>query len=133
MATNIDKDSISQLINQKVLVNKKSPNGYDSLHLCNFDRREIEHTPGTKSDKKEDDSVQTPTPNTPIETPQFPIQSVTPLFQNVKQIPKPSVQQKTPTFEQFETLLTSHLEKRLTAIQEKLESYLKKPVEQLQI
>ena len=130
VATNIDKDtltdSISQLITQKVLVNKKTPNGYDSLYLSNFDQREIEHTPGTKSDKKEDDSVQTPTPNTPIETPQFPIQSETPFFQNVKQIPKPSAQQKTLTFEQFETLLTSHLEKRLTAIQEKFESYLEK-------
>ena len=35
MATNIDKDtltdSISQLITQKELVNKKTPNGYDSL------------------------------------------------------------------------------------------------------
>ena len=61
VATNIDKDtltdSISQLITQKVLVNKKTPNGYDSLYLSNFDQREIEHTPGTKSDKKEDDSV----------------------------------------------------------------------------
>ena len=36
MATNIDKDtltdSISQLITQKVLVNKKTPNSYDSLN-----------------------------------------------------------------------------------------------------
>ena len=35
VATNIDKDtltdSISQLITQKELVNKKTPNGYDSL------------------------------------------------------------------------------------------------------
>ena len=35
VATNIDKnalaDSISQLITLKVLVNKKTPNGYDSL------------------------------------------------------------------------------------------------------
>ena len=61
MATNIDKntmaDSISQLITQKVLVNKKTPNGYDSLYLCNFNQREIEHSPGTKLNKKEDDSV----------------------------------------------------------------------------
>ena len=48
------------------------------------------------------------------------------MLQNVKQIPKPSAQQKTLTFEQFETLLTRHLEKRLTAIQEKFESYLEK-------
>ena len=37
VATNIDKDtltdSISQLITQKVLVNKKTPNSYDSLYL----------------------------------------------------------------------------------------------------
>ena len=33
---------------------------------------------------------------------------------------------KTLTFEQLEKLLTRHLEKRLTAIQEKLESYLQK-------
>ena len=41
VATNIDKDtladSISQLITLKVLVNKKSLNGYDSLHLSNVD------------------------------------------------------------------------------------------------
>ena len=41
VATNIDKDtladSISQLITLKVLVNKKSSNGYDSLHLSNVD------------------------------------------------------------------------------------------------
>ena len=29
----------------------------------------------------------TPTPNTPKETPQFPVQTETPLLQNVKQIP----------------------------------------------
>ena len=137
VATNIDKDtlsdSISQLITQKVLVNKKTPNGYDSLYLRNFDQREIENISETKSDEKDDDSVQTLTPNTPKETPQFPIQSETPLLQNVKQIPKPSAQQKTLTFEQFETLLTCHLEKRLTAIQEQFESYLKKSVKQLQI
>ena len=137
VATNIDKDtltdSISQLITQKVLVNKKTPNGYDSLYLSNFDQREIENISETKSDEKDDDSVQTLTPNTPKETPQFPIQSETPLLQNVKQIPKPSAQQKTLTFEQFETLLTCHLEKRLTAIQEQFESYLKKSVKQLQI
>ena len=33
---------------------------------------------------------------------------------------------KTLSFEQLETLLTRHLEKRLTAVQEKLESYLQK-------
>ena len=48
------------------------------------------------------------------------------MSQNVKQIPKPSQQQKTLTFQQFETLLSCHLEKRLTAIQEKFESYLEK-------
>ena len=93
VATNIDKDtlidSISQLITQKVLVNKKTPNGYDCLYLSNFDQREIKHTPGNKSDKKDDDSVQALTPNAPKETPQFPIQSETPLLQNVEQIPKP--------------------------------------------
>ena len=42
VAANIDKytltDSIPQLITQKVLVNKKSPNSYDSLYLSNFDK-----------------------------------------------------------------------------------------------
>ena len=130
VTTNIDKDtltdSISHLITQKVLVNKNFPNGCDSLYLSNFDQREIEHTSGTKSDKKEENSVQTATDNTPIETLQFPIESETPLLQNVKQIPKNTVQQKTLTFEQFETLIKRHLEKRLTAIQEKFESYLEK-------
>ena len=107
----------------KVLMNKKTPNGYNSLYLRNVDQREIEPTPETKSDKIDDDSAQTLTPDTPKETPQFPIQTETPLLQNVKQIPKPSAQQKTLTFEQFETLLTRHLEKRLTTIQEKFESY----------
>ena len=41
VATNIDEDtltnSISQLITQKVLVNKKTSNGYDSLYLSNLD------------------------------------------------------------------------------------------------
>ena len=101
-ATNIDKDtptdSISQLITQKVLVNKKTPNDYDSLYLSNFDQREIEHTPETKSDKKDEESVQKLIPNTPKETPQFPIQSEIPLLQNVKQIPQPLAQQKTLTF-----------------------------------
>ena len=116
VATNIDKgtlvDSISQLITQKVLVKKKTPNSYDYLYLSNFDQKEIEHTPGTKSDKKDDDSVQTLTPNTPKETPQFPVQSETPLLQNVKQIPKPSAQQEPLTLEQFERLLTRNLEKK---------------------
>ena len=98
VATNIDKDTLtvstSQLIIQKVLVNEKTPNGYDSLYLSNCDQREVEHTPETKSDKKDDDSVQTLTPITPKETPQFPIQSEAPLLQNVKQIPKTSAQQK---------------------------------------
>ena len=101
-ATNIDKDtptdSISQLITQKVPVNKKTSNHYDSLYLSNFDQREIEHTPETKSDKKDEESVQKLIPNTPKETPQFPIQSEIPLLQNVKQIPQPLAQQKTLTF-----------------------------------
>ena len=130
VATNIDKDtltySISQLITQIVLVNKKTQNSYDSLNLSNCDQREIEHTPETKPDKKDDDSVQTLTPSTPKETPDFPVQSETPLLQNIKQISKPSGQQETLTFEQFETLLTHQLERRLTAIQEKFESYLEK-------
>ena len=96
MATNIDKDaltdSISQRITQKLLVNKKTPNGYDSFYLRNFDQREIENITETKSDDKDGDFVQTLTPNTPKETPQFPIKSETPLLQNVKQIPKPSAQ-----------------------------------------
>ena len=111
MAANIDKDtladSISQLITLKVLVNKKTPNRHDALYLSNTDQREIEPTPETKSDKIDDDSVQTLTPNTPKETPQFSIQTETPLLENVKQIPKPLAEQKTLTFEQFETLLTS--------------------------
>ena len=41
VATNIDEDtltnSISQLITQKVLVSKKTSNGYDSLYLSNLD------------------------------------------------------------------------------------------------
>ena len=41
VATNINEDtltnSISQLITQKVLVNKKTSNGYDSLYLSNLD------------------------------------------------------------------------------------------------
>ena len=102
---------MSQLITLEVLVNKKIPNGFNSLCLSNVDQREIKPTPETKSDKIDDDSVQTLTPNTPKETPQFPIQTETPLLQNVKQIPKPSSQQKTLTFEQFETLLTRHLKK----------------------
>ena len=130
VAINIDKDtltdSISQLITQKVVVNKKTPNGSDSLYLSNFEKKKQNRNQETKSDKKDDDSVQTLTTNTPKETPQFPIQSETPLLQNVKQIPKPSAQQKTLTFEQFETLLTHHPEKRLTAIQGKFESYQEK-------
>ena len=101
-ATNIDKDtptdSISRLITQKVLVNKKTPNDYDSLYLSNFDQRETEHTPETKSDKKDEESVQTLIPNSPKETPQFPIQSEIPLLQNVRQISQLLAQQKTLTF-----------------------------------
>ena len=130
VATNIDRDtladSIWQLITLKVLVNKKTPNGYDSFYLSNLDQREIKPTQETKSGKIDDDSVQALTLNTSKETSQFPIQTETPLLQNVKQIPKPSTQQKTLTFEQFETLLTHHLEKSLTEIQEKIESYLEK-------
>ena len=55
VATNIDKDtladSIPQLITLKVLVNRKTPNGCDSLYLSNVDQREIEPTRKTKSDK----------------------------------------------------------------------------------
>ena len=52
-------------------MNKKIPNGYVSLYLSNVDQREIEPTPETKSDKKDDDSVQILTPNNPKETPQI--------------------------------------------------------------
>ena len=49
VATNIDKDtladSISQLITLKVLVNKKTLNGHDSLYLSNTNQREREPTP----------------------------------------------------------------------------------------
>ena len=65
------------------------------MYLSNVDQREIKPTLETKSDKIDDDSIQTVTPNTLKETPQFPIQSETPLLQNVKQIPKPSARQKT--------------------------------------
>ena len=44
VATNIDKDtltdSISQLIIQKVLVNKKIPNVYETVYLSNFEIKE---------------------------------------------------------------------------------------------
>ena len=92
-ATNIDEDtladSISQLLTLKVLVNKKTANGYDSSYLSNTDQREIEPSPETKSDKIDDDSVQTLTPNTPKEIPQFPIQTETPLLQNVNKFLNP--------------------------------------------
>ena len=43
VAINIDKDtltdSIAQLITQKVVVNKKTPNGSDSLYLSNFEKK----------------------------------------------------------------------------------------------
>ena len=45
----------------------------DSLYLSNIDPREIEPTPETKSDKINDDSIQTLTPNIPKEKLQFPI------------------------------------------------------------
>ena len=93
VATNIDEDtladSISQLPTLKVLVNKKTANGYDSSYLSNTDQREIEPSPETKSDKIDDDSVQTLTPNTPKEIPQFPIQTETPLLQNVNKFLNP--------------------------------------------
>ena len=77
VATIIDKDiltdSILQLITLKLLVNKKTPNDYDSLYLSNIDQREIEPTAETKSNKIDDNSVQTLTLNTPKETPHFPI------------------------------------------------------------
>ena len=78
------------------------------MYLSNVDQREIEPTPGTKSDKIDDDSVQTLIPNTQKrkETPEFPVQTETPLLQNLKQISKLSAQQKTITFEQFETQQT---------------------------
>ena len=107
-------------------MNKKTPNNYDSFYISNLDQREIKPTPETESGKIDDDSVQALTPNTPKETPKFPIQTETHLLQYVKQIPKLSAQQKTQTFEQFETLLTRHLEKRLTEIREKIESYFEK-------
>ena len=90
VATIIDKDtltdSISQLITLKLLVNKKTPNGYDSLYLSNIDQREIEPTSETKSNKIADNSVQTLTLNTPKETPQFPIsyKFLNPQHQNTK-------------------------------------------------
>ena len=53
VATNIDKDtvadSISQLITLEVLVNKKTPNGFNCLCLSNVDQRQIKPTPETKS------------------------------------------------------------------------------------
>ena len=61
VATNIDKDtladSILQLITIKLLVNKKTPNGYDSLYLSNIDQTEIEPTSETKTNKTDDNSV----------------------------------------------------------------------------
>ena len=89
-------------------MNKKTPNGYDSLYLSNVDQREIEPTPETKSDKIGGNSLQTLPPSTPKQAPQIPIQTETPLLQNVKEIPKPSAQQEILTFEQFGTLLTRH-------------------------
>ena len=90
VATSIDKDtlthSISQLITLKLLVNKKTPNGYDSLYLSNIDQREIEPTSETKSNKIDDNSVQTLTLKIPKETPQFPIsyKFLNPQHQNTK-------------------------------------------------
>ena len=84
VATNIDKDtladSISQLITLKVLVNKMTSNGYDYLYLSNVDQIEIEPTSETKSDKINDDSVQTLTRDTSRDIPQFPVETETPLL-----------------------------------------------------
>ena len=93
VATNIDKDtlvdSISQMITVKVLLNKKTPNGYDSWYLSKVDQREIEPSPETKSDITDANSVQKLTSNIPKEMPPFAIEIETPLLQNIKQIPKP--------------------------------------------
>ena len=86
-----------------------------------------------KPDKIDEYSVQILTPSTPREIPQFPIQTETPLLQNVKQIPKPSSQHKTITFEQFEMILTCHLEKSSKQYKKNLNHSLKKSVKQLQI
>ena len=48
----------------KVLVNKKTPNVYNSLYLSNVYQRKIEPTSESKSDKIDDDSVQALTPTT---------------------------------------------------------------------
>ena len=56
-------------------------------------------------------------------TPQILIQTDEILLQNVKQIHKHSAQQETLIFENFETVLTLHLEKSFTPRQEILESY----------
>ena len=77
-----------------------------------FDKLKI--TPETESYIKENSDTSIPNSNRK------------PLLQNVRQTPKPSSQQKTLTFEKFETLLTRHLEKGLTAIQEKFESFFEK-------
>ena len=80
--------------------------------------------PRNQSDKIDDDSVQNSYYSTGDTLIHF--QTETHLLQNVKQIPKPSEQQKTLTFEQFEMPLTRHLEKRLTVMQEKFETYFEK-------
>ena len=98
---------ISGIATNNPKINKKTRNGFDSFYLSNVDQREIKPTPETKSDKIDDHSLQTLSPGTPKETTQIPIQTEITLLQNVKQIPKPSAQQETLTFEPFETLLTS--------------------------
>ena len=96
----IDKDTVTdftlQLITLKVLVNKKTAIGYDSLCLGNVDNREIEPTPETKSDKIDGDFVK------------YTILSSKNINTIVTQIHKPSAQQEILTFEKFETLLTRH-------------------------
>ena len=74
-------------------MNKKTPSGYDTLHLSNVDQRERETTPEMNSHKIDDDFVKSTTfPRTPKETPEIPIQTETFLLQNAKQIHKPSAQ-----------------------------------------
>ena len=60
-------------------MNKRTPNGYDSLYLSNVNQRKIESSPETKLNKIDDESVQSITPSTPKEAPQIPIQTEAPL------------------------------------------------------
>lgn len=132
MATKIDKitltDSISLLITLKLLVSRTTLNGHNFLYLTNFDQSEIESTQETKSHKIDDGPVKsTALLSTLNKTPQIPIQTETPVVQNVKQIYKPSAQLETLIFETFQELLMCHLEKRVTPLtQEKFESYFEK-------